>query len=138
MPFLNMDSGDLVFSDGFCLRAGMSAQELTADQAVPPLDGEAVLLLPARGVRGGSVAPVCEFQHNGLCRVTLAVDTVGGRTERNAGRQRAFLFSLLCLRDPCPDTRRCVRVRCPFGEALLFSDPYTGYASARLLYALPR
>lgn len=49
-------------------------------------------------------------------------------------RQRAFLMRRLHLKDPCPDTMASVRVRCPFGELLVSTDPYTGQSAALISY----
>lgn len=49
-------------------------------------------------------------------------------------RQRAFLMRRLHLKDPCPDTLGSVRVRCPFGELFLTTDPYTGQSAALVSY----
>ena len=58
----------------------------------------------------------------------------GGRERPGMDRQRAFLMRRLHLKDPCPDTMASVRVRCPFGELLVSTDPYTGQSAALISY----
>ncbi|MEG2315720.1 MAG: hypothetical protein RSC91_05865, partial [Clostridia bacterium] len=130
MPFFHKESGALCFADGLNLYASMPPEAL-------PLEAKrsGSLCLAPRAVRGGELAAMLLMGSEGLCGVVLTAPTVGGRAEPDAGRQRAFLFDKLHLRDPWPDTWRSVRVRCPFGEILISSDPYTGGASARLTYA---
>lgn len=66
--------------------------------------------------------------------VTLYVSAAGGRERPGMDRQRAFLMRRLHLKDPCPDTMASVRVRCPFGELLVSTDPYTGQSAALISY----
>ena len=131
MSLINQESGDLAFSDGFCLRAGMPARELS-ERLFAMREG--IACLPAHPAHGGSLAPVCQLENGGLQLVTLYVDTINGKPCPGADRRRAFLFSALHLKDPYPDTRRSVKVRCPFGELMITTDPYTGQTSARIQY----
>lgn len=130
MSFLCPDTGRLRFEDGFCLEAGMPAGEILPGAAAE----ETLLCLPARPVRGGALAAICELEAGGLVAVTLHVASVGLRADAGTDRRRAFLFRTLGLRDPYPDTRRGARVSFPFGEAFLSTDAYTGGTTARLEY----
>ena len=106
-PLLDIDTGTLTFSNGLRLEA---------------------LMAPA------ALAPVCLFQEGALVAVTLYVSAAGGRERPGMDRQRAFLMRRLHLKDPCPDTMASVRVRCPFGELLVSTDPYTGQSAALISY----
>ena len=92
------------------------------------------LFLEPCPVTGGTLAPVCLFQEGALVAVTLYVSAAGGRERPGMDRQRAFLMRRLHLKDPCPDTMASVRVRCPFGELLVSTDPYTGQSAALISY----
>ena len=132
MAFFSADTGRLLFSDGLLLEKGMPGQQL--NERYSPLREEEALCLDAHPAKGGSLALVCALRLGCLCGVTLHVQAVGGKEGVGADRQRAFLFRALGLRDPCPDTRRTVRVACAFGHLLIYSDPYTGSAAARIQY----
>lgn len=132
MAFLNKETGELTFSDGLRLSAGLAMDEL-ADR----LDGrrDAVVRLESHAVAGGRLIPVCTVLGGALQSVALSISSVASRPMRKAERQRAFLFARLDLRDPCPDTMGSVHIECPFGEIFLSTDPCTGRAEARVLYA---
>ncbi|MDD3335994.1 MAG: hypothetical protein PHI98_10830 [Eubacteriales bacterium] len=134
MAFLNPETGTLVFEDGFCLRPGMPAKDLNR-HCLTLSDAETTFCLDAHPLPGGSLAPVCVVDGDGLMGVTLHVVQTGSKERPGAERQRAFLFSTFHMKDPCPDTHRCVRVRCPFGSLTICSDPYTGCAMAQLSYS---
>ena len=122
-PLLNIDTGTLTFSNGLRLEALMAPAALSGRYAT--------LRDP---VTGGTLAPVCLFQEGALVAVTLYVSAAGGRERPGMDRQRAFLMRRLHLKDPCPDTMASVRVRCPFGELLVSTDPYTGQSAALISY----
>ena len=63
MSLINQESGDLAFSDGFCLRAGMPARELS-ERLFAMREG--IACLPAHPAHGGSLAPVCQLENGGL------------------------------------------------------------------------
>ena len=132
MALLNKETGELAFSDGLRLCAGLAMDEL-ADR----LDGrrDAVIRLESHAVAGGRLIPVCTVMGGALQSVALSISSVASRPMRKAERQRAFLFARLDLRDPCPDTMESVRIACPFGEVYLSTDPVTGRAEARILYS---
>lgn len=133
MALLNQETGELTFQDGLRLGAGLAMDELALR-----LDGRqnAVVRLESHAVAGGRLVPVCTVMGGALQSVALTIASAAGRPMRKAERQRAFLFSRLDLRDPCPDTMGSVRIQCPFGELFLSTDPCTGRAEARILYAV--
>ena len=133
MALLNRETGELSFSDGLHLTAGLAMGELAER-----LDGrtDAAVRLESHEVAGGRLIPVCTVMGGALQSVSLTISSVAGRPARKAEKQRAFLFARLDLRDPCPDTMDSVRVECPFGEIFLSTDPMTGRAEARILYAV--
>ena len=133
MALLNKETGELTFSDGLRLCAGLAMDEL-ADRLGGRSD--AVIRLESHAVAGGRLIPVCTVMGGALQSVALSISSVASRPMRKAERQRAFLFARLDLRDPCPDTLECVHVECPFGEMFLSTDPCTGKAEARILYAV--
>lgn len=75
------------------------------------------------------------FQEGALVSVTLYVHDAAGAERPAAGRQRALLLRSLRLKDPCPDTQGSLRVRFPFGEVFVSTDPHTGQAAALIRYA---
>lgn len=137
MRFLNAETGALSFPDGYHVLPGMPAKALN-DRFQTPAENDLTLCLKARDIDGGSVALICVVSPDGLKCVTLTPCAVAGRADAGADRQRAFLFAALGLKDPCPDTRRVVRVRCAFGTVTLSTDPYTGAAAARLDYNISK
>ena len=130
-PLLDTDTGTLTFSNGLRLEALMAPAALSGRYAT--LRDREVFLEPCP-VTGGTLAPVCLFQEGALVGVTLFASAVGGRERPGADRQRAFLMRRLHLKDPCPDTMGSVCVRCPFGEVLISTDPYTGQSAALISY----
>ncbi len=133
MMFLTPDTGEIRFPDGLCLRAGMQAREIDPHLRSHP-GQEAVFTLPRMAVEGGSVAAVCVLDDGGLHTVRLTAAAVTGRQQTPADRQRAFLFGLLGLKDPCPDTQQTVRVKAPFGRVTMYTDPVTGQAGVLVEY----
>ena len=125
-PLLDIDTGTLTFSNGLRLEALMAPAALSGRYAT--------LRDRPCPVTGGTLAPVCLFQEGALVAVTLYVSAAGGRERPGMDRQRAFLMRRLHLKDPCPDTMASVRVRCPFGELLVSTDPYTGQSAALISY----
>lgn len=131
MAFLNKDTGELTFTDGFCLSPGLVTGEV-AQALGGQMNG--VVRLSSHTAGGGWLIPICAVQGGALQSVTLAVASVAGRPMRIAQRQRAFLFARLNMQDPFPDTMEPVHIRCPFGDIYLSTDPYTGKSEARILY----
>ena len=133
MAFLNLDTGELTFTDGFRLGPGLAMGEV-ADALKGALDG--VVRLSPHTAGGGVLIPVCHVQGGSVQSVTLAIASVGNRPMRKAERQREFLFARLSMQDPFPETYAPVHVRCPFGELHLSTDPYTGRTEARIVYSV--
>ena len=133
MALLNKETGELTFSDGLRLGAGLAMGEL-AERLNGRMD--AVVRLESHEVAGGRLIPVCTVMGGALQSVSITISSVAGRPCRKAEKQRAFLFAKLDLRDPCADTLENVRIECPFGELFLSADPVTGRAEARILYAV--
>ena len=134
MSFFNPETGEMQFSDGLCLRGGMPVDAIDPHLRYTGSQ-EAVYCLPPLAVEGGSLGAVLTADQGGLRTLRLTVAAITGRHQVPGERQRAFLFARLDLRDPCPDTMDCVRIECPFGEMYLSTDPCTGRAEARILYA---
>jgi len=132
MAFLNKDTGELTFTDGFRLSPGLATGEL-ADALQGAMDG--VVRLDSHTAGGGRLIPLCVVQGGALQSVTLTISSVGGRPMRKAERQREFLFARLSVQDPFADTMDPVHIQCPFGEIHLSTDPYTGRSEARIIYA---
>ncbi len=124
MTILDPLTGELSFPGGLRLSAGMSLG-----------DGDRLMPMGKKEVSGGIIAPLCLTRQGLLSEVRLSVCAVDGQAVSGAA-QRAFLFSCLRFKDPCPDTQECVRIRCAFGEVLVVTDPYTGSVEARIRYAL--
>ena len=131
MAFLNIETGEMTFTDGFRLRAGLAVGEL-ATALGGSLDG--TVRLDCHTAGGGVLIPVCAVQGGVLQSVTLSISSVGNRPMRKAERQREFLFARLNVQDPFPDTYQPVHITCPFGEMHLSTDPYTGRSEARIIY----
>lgn len=132
MAFLNRETGELTFADGLVLSAGLAVGELAGQ-----LDGrmQAVVRMQSHAVSGGRLIPICTVEGGSLQSIVLCVSSVGGKTSVSPQKQRAFLFARLGLRDPGADALESVCIYCPFGEILIGSDPHTGRAEARLMYA---
>lgn len=131
MALLDWETGELRFGGGLRLWPEMPAAALSerlkgAERALWRSD--------ALAVPGGSLSAVCAVEGGALARVSLEVSQTGGKLCPGAEKQRAFLFSRLGLKDPCPDTRASVRVRRGFGEVVVSSDPHTGRAVAIVIY----
>lgn len=132
MPLLDPQAGVVAFEDGFCLTPYMPASALSERYAA--LRNRDVFL-DAHPAAGGSLAPICFFQEGALVSVTLYVHDAAGAERPAADRQRALLLRSLRLKDPCPDTQGSLRVRFPFGEVFVSTDPHTGQAAALIRYA---
>lgn len=131
MAFLNMETGELTFTDGFRLCAGLALGEV-AEALDGAMDG--VVRLSGHTAGGGVLIPVCAVQGGAVQSVTLSISSVGNRPMRKAERQREFLFARMNLQDPFPDTFEPVHITCPFGDLHLSTDPYTGRTEARIIY----
>lgn len=131
MAFLNRETGELTFSDGLRLSAGLPMDELAER-----LQGaqQATVRLQSHAVTGGRLIPICTVEGGAVQSITLCPGSAGGRENRDAQKQRAFLFARMGLNDPCFDTMETVRVLCPFGELLFITDPLTGRSEVRLDY----
>lgn len=140
MPLLNMQSGELTLGGGLHLTAGQKREELLTDLEIlldelPQLDlsgSSATLPFPACETDGVRLAPVCFLHEDKLQTVNLWV--CGGKRAQTAAQQRAQLFRLLHAQDPCPDTQKPLRLKCPFGFILIATEPRTGRAFLRVLY----
>ena len=133
MAFLNMDTGEMTFTDGFRLCAGLAMGEL-ATALNGAVDG--MVRLNPHKAGGGMLIPVCAVQGGALQSVTLSISSVGNRPMRKSERQREFLFARLNVQDPFPDTYAPVHINCPFGELHLSTNPYTGRSEARVIYTV--
>jgi hypothetical protein len=139
MQFWNETTGELRLSPKTHLYAHMPAEELwqvrKAFANAPPIEAEALALpFPAFDVPGGKLCCICFLQGGRLHAAEFTVMGVGKQLRRTAERQRAFLFQCLHAADPYPDSHRGVLLRCPFGTALVTTDPRCGDASLRLTY----
>ena len=131
MAFLNMETGELTFTDGFRLCPGLALGEV-AQALNGALDG--VVRLDGHTAGGGVLIPVCVVQGGAVQSVTLSISSVAKRPMRKAERQREFLFARLNVQDPFPESYEPVHIECPFGDIHLSTDPYTGRTEARLIY----
>ena len=131
MAFLNKDTGELTFTDGFCLSPGLVTGEV-AQALGGQMNG--VVRLSSHTAGGGWLIPLCAVQGGALQSVTLTISSVSHRPMRKAERQREFLFARLNVQDPFPDTLIPVHITCPFGEMHISTDPYTGRTEARIIY----
>lgn len=133
MKFFTPETGEIRFPGGLSLRGGMPARAIDPHFCCPP-GREAVFCLPRLAVEGGSLAPVCLLAEDALRTVRLSAVSVTGRQQTPGERQRAFLFALLGLADPCPDTQQTVRIKAAFGYLTLYTDPVSGQAEALVEY----
>ena len=139
MPFFNEKTGSICLAREHALSVQMSAEEVLAVlQKVggdpPAIKSPELIPFPACEAAGGMVAPVVFLEQGQLSTIQLSVTSVGQKSSPTADQQRAFLFSLLRCKDPCPDTRRTCRILCDFGTATFSTDPRTGCAHLRLSY----
>ena len=142
MPFWDENTGAVQLTADARLYAHMPGEEVHALCAAmvteagfyAPPAGEAMVPFPAFSVPGGRLACVCLLHHERLHAVTFHVVGVGQRKRGTAEQQRALLFGCLWASDPSRDSKRSVLLRCPFGAALVTTDPHTGDATLRLTY----
>ena len=136
------NSGEVRLQAQTGLQAHMSRRELLAartaqgaEAALPAPDaGDMLIPFPAFAVPGGRLACVCQMHGDRLHAVEFTVVGVGQRKRGTADQQRALLFQCLRAADPARDSKRGVLLRCPFGVALVATDPRTGDATLRLTY----
>lgn len=141
-PWWDENSGAVQLSDTVRLTAHMSRAELA--DAYAALAGtslskggapnDPIVPFPAFTVPGGRLACVCVLHGDRLHAVAFSVVGVGAKKRGTADQQRALLFQCLRGADPARDSKRGVLLRCPFGTALVATDPYTGDATLRLTY----
>ncbi|MCE5343829.1 MAG: hypothetical protein LLF96_09675 [Eubacteriales bacterium] len=139
MLFWNEATGEVRLSEKARLYAHMSAAELRQTRATfasePATETDAAIVpFPVFDVPGGRLSCICFLQGGRLHAAEFFVSGVGKHLRRTADRQRAFLFQCLRAADPYPDSRHGVLLRCPFGTALVSTDPRGGEASLRLTY----
>jgi hypothetical protein len=141
MQFWDENSGMLQVSEKAALMPRMTRRELLAVYVQltgePPAwawQAESVLPLPTFAVPGGRLAGVCFLHGDHLHAVELSVSCVGQRKRGTADQQRALLFECLRAGDPSRDSKRGVLLRCPFGTALVGTDPRSGDATLRFTY----
>lgn len=142
MQFWDENSGEVRLGDEARLYSHMPRQELL--KMLRKLDGgqtfagelkaEPILPMPAFTVAGGRLACVCFLHGDKLHAVEFSVVAVGQRKRGTADQQRALLFQCIRAGDPARDSKRGVLLRCPFGTALVATDPRTGDATLRLTY----
>ncbi|NLO84474.1 MAG: hypothetical protein GX096_03460 [Clostridiales bacterium] len=131
MSLLHQESGSLTFSDGFCLLPKMNRDEIPSQPSRMAAD---MISLGSHPVHGGSLSVIGMLRADKLRTITLAVHTASHPFLIPSSRQRAFIFTALCMKDPCPDTKQNVKIDCPFGHILIFTDPHTGQTCARITY----
>ena len=142
MQFWDENSGDVRLGEAAALHAHMSRQDLLL--ALQKLAGDAlragdwqkrpILAFPPFGVPGGRLACVCFLHGDRLHAAEFSVVSVGLRKRGTADQQRALLFQCVRAEDPSRDSKRGVLLRCPFGTALIATDPHSGDATLRLTY----
>jgi len=142
MPFWDENTGVVTLGADTRLFAHMTRKEITAAlAALAPLPAEfqqvtggPMIPFPAFAVPGGRLACVCLMHGDRLHAATFSVVAVGNRRRGTAEQQRALLFQCLRATDPNRDSKRGVLLRCPFGAALIATDPRSGDATLRLTY----
>lgn len=142
MQFWDENSGVVQLNDNMPLLPHMDRQALLAlyanltGEPWPPniAQNEPILALPAFAVPGGRLACVCLMHGDKLHAAEFTVVNVGQRKRGTADQQRALLFQCLHGNDPSKDSKRGVLLRCPFGTALVATDPRSGDAMLRLTY----
>lgn len=131
MALLDWETGEMAFEDGPCFAPGMSAQ--TLDGRLKGMK-ETLWRSGVLKASGGSLCAVGAVEDGVLRRVSLEVSEAGGKADPGVEKQRAFLFAKLGLKDPCPDTLSPIRLKRPFGEVLVCTDPHTGRTVATIDY----
>ena len=141
MPFWDETTGAVQLTESARLAPHMTRQDVLraratfADAAAAgDLKTEAIIPFPAFAVPGGRLACVCLMHGDKLHAVSFWVAGVGQRRRGTADQQRALRFQCLRATDPARDSKRGVLLRCPFGAALVATDPRTGEATLRLTY----
>jgi hypothetical protein len=142
MRFWDDESGAVQLTGSARLYAHMSRDELlkacvrlAKTPAVPEGRSQGdIVCFPAFAVPGGRLSCVCFLRGDKLHAVEFFVSAIGNRKRAAAERQRAFLFQCLRCTDPLPDDRGGVLFRCPFGTAMVATDPRCGDATLRLTY----
>lgn len=142
MQFWDENSGEVRLMDDVRLYPHMPRQELLkayrklADtpSKADDMRAEPILTFPAFGISGGKLACVCILHGDKLHAVEFTVAGVGQRRRGTADQQRALLFQCIHAGDPSRDSKRGVLLRCPFGTALVATDPRSGDATLRLTY----
>jgi len=138
MPFFDEKTGALALGKGCRLTAHMpDSGVLSVLRSVggPPADWrENIIPFPAIGVSGGRIALIAFLEEDRLTAVHLSVVSTEPKTAPSSDQQRAFLFSLFGIHDPCPDTKQCCCFVSGFGSLAISTDPRTGYAAAHLTY----
>lgn len=142
MQFWDENSGEVCLTDDARLYPHMPRQELLKayrklageSSVADDLRAEPILTFPAFGVSGGRLACVCFLHGDKLHGVDFTVVGVGQRKRGTADQQRALLFQCIRAGDPSRDSKRGVLLRCPFGTALVATDPRSGDATLRLTY----
>ena len=139
MQFFDEKSGALALGRGCSLSARMTEEAVLENRAhlgksdVQPKRG-GMVPFPSIKAGKGRIAPLAIVEGGVLRAVHLWTAATKGRPPQTAHQQRAFLFSLLGCKDPCPDTLKSCHVACEFGSMTLSSDPRTGCALARITY----
>ena len=142
MPFWDENSGVVTLGADARLIPHMSRKDtLAALAALAPFPADfcsettgSMIPFPAFSVPGGRLACVCLMHGDRLHAVAFSVVAVGLRRRGTADQQRALLFQCLRAADPNRDSKRGVLLRCPFGTALVATDPRSGDATLRFTY----
>ena len=98
------------------------------------LEEAGIVPFPACPEKEGSVAVVCLLRDGKLTEVCLTVEAARQCPMPTADQQRAFLFALFCLRDPCPDARRSCVFQSGEATVSICADPRLGGAAACVAY----
>ena len=142
MQFWDENSGEVRLGEAVSLHAHMSRQDMLlalqklAGDALRTgkLQNESIVAFPTFAVPGGRLACVCFLHGDRLHATEFTVVSVGQRKRGTADQQRALLFQCVRAGDPSRDSKRGVLLRCPFGSALIATDPRSGDATLRLTY----
>ena len=138
MPFFDEKTGALTLGKGYRLTAFMpDSGVLSVLRSIggSPSDWSAdIIPFSAIAVSGGRITLIAFLEEDRLSTIKISVVSIKPKRVPAADQQRAFLFSLFGVSDPCPDTQRSCCLAMSFGSLTISTDPRTGHASACLTY----